>query len=457
MQELHEECGVFGAYGVPDAAFVAFMGLQALQHRGQQGCGIAVAGADGKIRMHKSQGLVKDVFSEEEIATLPGNICIGHVRYPTTDVGGPENLQPFVIRSRDGVFSVAHNGNITNSDEVKAMLGERGQLFQSTSDSELFPHLIGMERAGKGMAGAIMSAANYLDGAFSTVVMTPDALYACRDKYGFRPLCLGRLGQGYVVSSETCALDMVGAEFIRDIEAGELVCIDSDGIKSLRHSSIRGNCMCAMEFIYFARPDSIIEGCSVHIFRKRSGSLLFEEYPTDADMVINVPDSSLSAAIGYSEASGFPLEMGLLKNRYIARTFIQPDQTMRDVGVHMKLSPMQDVVKGKRLVVIDDSIVRGTTTRQVVRMLKDAGATQVHLRIASPKYAWPCFYGIDTGTHEQLIGSKLSTEEICAYLGADSLYYLSEQALYRASGRSGLCTACFSGKYPTDLYGHEEN
>ena len=457
MQELHEECGVFGAYGVPDASFVAFMGLQALQHRGQQGCGIAVAGEDGKIRMHKSQGLVKDVFSEEEVSALPGKICIGHVRYPTTDVGGPENLQPFVIRSKDGVFSVAHNGNITNSDEVKTMLGKRGQLFQSTSDSELFPHLIGIERAGEGMAGAIISAANYLDGAFSTLVMTPDSLYACRDKYGFRPLCIGRLGEGYVVSSETCALDMVGAEFIRDIEAGELVCINADGIKSFRHSLFHGNCMCAMEFIYFARPDSVIEGCSVHLFRKRSGEFLFEEYPTDADMVIYVPDSSLSAAIGYSEASGYPLEMGLLKNRYVARTFIQPDQTMRDVGVHMKLSPLQDIVKGKRLVVIDDSIVRGTTTRQVVRMLRDAGATQVHLRIASPKYAWPCFYGIDTGTHEQLIGSKLSTEEICAYLGADSLYYLSEQALYRASGRSGLCTACFSGKYPTDLYGYKED
>ena len=456
MQELHEECGVFGAYGVPDAAFVAFMGLQALQHRGQQGCGIAVAGEDGKIRMHKSPGLVKDVFSEEEVSALPGRICIGHVRYPTTDVGGPENLQPFVIRSKDGAFSVAHNGNITNSDEVKTMLGKRGQLFQSTSDSELFPHLIGIERAVEGMAGAIMSAANYLDGAYSTLVMTPDTLYACRDKYGFRPLCIGRLGEGYVVSSETCALDMVGADFIRDIEAGELVCIDADGIKSFRHSRFHGNCMCAMEFIYFARPDSVIEGCSVHIFRKRSGALLFEEHPTDADMVIYVPDSSLSAAIGYSEASGFPLEMGLLKNRYVARTFIQPDQTMRDVGVHMKLSPLQDMVRDKRLVVIDDSIVRGTTTRQVVRMLRDAGALEVHLRIASPKYAWPCYYGIDTGTHEQLIGSKLSTEEICSYLGADSLYYLSEQALYRASGRSGLCTACFSGNYPTALYGNGE-
>ena len=457
MQELHEECGVFGAFGVPDAAFVTFMGLQSLQHRGQQGCGIAAAGADGKIRMHKSQGLVKDVFSEEEVSGLPGRISIGHVRYPTTDVGGPENLQPFVIRSKDGVFSIAHNGNITNSEEVKSMLDMDGQLFQSTSDSELFPHLIGMGRADKGMAGAIMAAANYLDGAFSTVVMTPDKLYACRDKYGFRPLCIGKLGDGYVVSSETCALDMVGAEFIRDVEAGELVCIGDDGIKSLRHSLFQGKCMCAMEFVYFARPDSVIEGCSVHIFRKKSGMLLYEECPTEADIIINVPESSLSAAIGYAQASGFPLEMGLLKNRYVARTFIQPDQSMRDVGVHMKLSPMQDIVKGKRLVVIDDSIVRGTTTRQVVRMLRDAGALEVHLRIASPKYAWPCFYGIDTGTHEQLIGSKLSTKEICSYLGADSLYYLSEQALFQASGRTGLCTACFSGKYPTDLYGYEEN
>ena len=456
MRELHEECGVFGAYGVPDAAKAAFLGLQALQHRGQQGCGIAAVDTEGTIRIHKSAGLVKDVFPDNEMPGLPGNICIGHVRYPTTDVGGPENLQPFVIRSKDGVFAIAHNGNITNSDEVKSMLEVHGQLFQSTSDSELFPHLIGIERSAKGMAGAITSAANRLDGAFSTVVMTPDALYACRDKYGFRPLSIGKLGDGYVVASETCALDILGAEFLRDVEPGELVCISNEGIKILRHSLYKGSCMCAMEYIYFARPDSVIDGCSVHLFRKKSGMLLYSECPTEADMVINVPDSSLSAAIGYSEASGIPLEMGMLKNRYVARTFIQPVQSMRDQGVRMKLSPIQSIVKDKRLVVIDDSIVRGTTSRQIVRMLREAGAQEVHLRIASPKYSWPCYYGIDTGTHEQLIGSKLNEEEIREYLGADSLHYLSEHALFQASGRSGLCTACFSGDYPTALYGHEE-
>ena len=297
-----------------------------------------------------------------------------------------------------------------------------------------------------------MAAANQLDGAFSTVLLADGVLYACRDKYGFRPLSIGRLGSGYVVASETCALDALKAEFLRDVEPGELICIGPDGLKSFCHSQCPGRRMCSMEYIYFARPDSIIEGCGVHIFRKRTGKLLYEEHPVPADIVICVPESSMSAAIGYAEAARLPLEMGLLKNMYVARTFIQPAQSMRDIGVKMKLSPVRSIVKGKRIAVIDDSIVRGTTSRQIVKMLRDAGATEVHMLIASPKYAWPCFYGIDTGTKEQLIGSDHTEEEICRYIGADSLHYLSEQALFRASGRSGLCTACFSGNYPTDLY-----
>ena len=451
FDELHEECGVLGIYGVRDASRLAFLALQALQHRGQQACGIAVNDHAGAIRVHKGEGLVKDVFSEAALAGLPGDTLIGHVRYPTTEVGGMENIQPFRMSCRAGCFALAHNGNIVNASSIKGQLETKGHLFHSTSDSELFAHLIGEQKTGDWIA-RIMAAANQLDGAFSTVVLADGILYACRDKYGFRPLSIGRLGSGYVVASETCALDALKAEFIRDVEPGELICVGPEGLKSLRHSRCAGSKMCAMEYIYFARPDSIIEGCGVHVFRKRTGKLLYEEHPVSADIVVSVPESSMSAAIGYAEAAGLPLEMGLLKNMYVARTFIQPAQSMRDIGVKMKLSPVRSIVKGKRIAVIDDSIVRGTTSRQIVRMLRDAGATEVHMLISSPKYAWPCFYGIDTGTKEQLIGSDHTEEEICRYIGADSLHYLSEQALFKASGRSDLCTACFSGNYPTDLY-----
>jgi len=458
LREAHEECGVVGFYGVKHASLKAFTALQCLQHRGQQGCGIASVDGDGNLCLHKGAGLVKEVFDDAALDSLPGEACIGHVRYPTTEVGGLENVQPFKISSRYGAFALAHNGNIVNSQVIKDTLEAHGRLFHSTSDSELFAHLISMEPAGTGWEKRIASAANQLDGAFSAVILTPDSIYACRDKYGFRPLSIASLDGGFAVASETCAFDALGASFIRDVEPGELVRIDRDGISSSRHSRFVGGRMCAMEFIYFARPDSCIEGCSVHAFRKMSGKLLFREHPIDADMVISVPDSSLSAAIGYAEAAGIPLEMGLLKNRYVARTFIQPSQSMRDIGVKMKLSAVRSVVRGKRLVVIDDSIVRGTTSRQIVQMLRNAGAAEVHMCIASPVYAYPCFYGIDTGSPEQLIGASHSVEEICSFIGADSLHYLSEEALFEASGRSSLCTACFSGRYPTDLYrGDEED
>ena len=440
-----------GIYGVGNASRQAFLALQALQHRGQQACGVAVYDSAGALRVHKGEGLVKDVFSEAALAGLSGDTLIGHVRYPTTEVGGMENIQPFRMSCRAGSFALAHNGNIVNAASIKGRLETMGHLFHSTSDSELFAHLIGGQKSGS-WADRIMAAANQLDGAFSTVILAEGILFACRDKYGFRPLSVGRLGSGYVVASETCALDALKAEFIRDVEPGELISIGPDGMKSFSHSRCPGRRMCAMEYIYFARPDSIIEGCGVHVFRKRTGKLLYEEHPVPADIVVSVPESSMSAAIGYAEAARLPLEMGLLKNMYVARTFIQPAQSMRDIGVRMKLSPVRSIVKGRRVAVIDDSIVRGTTSRQIVRMLRDAGATEVHMLIASPKYAWPCFYGIDTGTKEQLIGSDHSEEEICRYIGADSLHYLSEQALFKASGRSDLCTACFSGDYPTDLY-----
>ena len=451
-RELHEECGVVGFYGVDHAAAHAFLALQALQHRGQQGCGIAALCPDGSIGLHKGAGLVKDVFGKEEIASLPGSACIGHVRYPTTDVGGQENLQPFLFTRQGESFALAHNGNIVNATQVKQFLERRGHLFHSTSDSELFACLVGTGTYGRDWEANICAATNLLDGAFATVLLIEGTLYACRDKYGFRPLSLGRLGSGYVVASETCALEAVGAVFERDIEPGELVAIDRNGVHSSFIARNCSRCMCAMEYIYFARPDSVIEGCSVHAFRRLSGRLLQAAHPAEADLVTCVPESSMSAAIGYSEASGLPLEMGLLKNMYVARTFIQPTQSLRDVGVKMKLSPVRSIVRGKRVAVIDDSIVRGTTSRIIVQMLRDAGATAVHMRIASPPYAWPCFYGIDTGTKEQLLASGRSVEEIREYIGADTLEYLPVEALYKASGRDQLCTACFDGQYPTELY-----
>ncbi len=444
-------CGIVGIFGLEDASRAAFTALQFLQHRGQQGCGIAAYTPEGGIQVRKGAGLVRDVFSEADLAALSCRCCIGHVRYPTTDVGGRENIQPFRVRSASGVLALAHNGNIVNAGVVKSRLESSGHLFHSTSDSELFAHLVGM---GKGrMEQNIIAAAGLLDGAFSTVILSGGALYACRDKYGFHPLCVGKRDGGYVVASETCALDALNASFLRDIEPGELVRIDRDGLTGIRHSARRTPCLCAMEYIYFARPDSDIDGCGVHAFRKETGRLLYKEHPAPADMVICVPESSISAAMGYAEAGGIPLETGLVKNAYVARTFIQPAQEMRDIGVKMKLSPIRSILKGKRVAVVDDSIVRGTTSRQIVRMLKEAGAREVHLRIASPRYAWPCFYGIDTGTRGQLIASGHSDEEICAYIGANSLAYLSVEALFKASGRSGLCTACFSGEYPTELYG----
>ena len=452
--ELHEECGVVGCYGVEEAARIARMGLLCLQHRGQQGCGIAAIDEGGTIRLHKEAGLVKEVFGEKELTALPGTACIGHVRYPTTEVGGSENLQPFKMTGKTGSFALAHNGNIVNADSLRARIEALGHLLHSTSDSELFALLVGM--GGQGWTENILSAVHQLDGAFSTVILTPDALFACRDRYGLRPLSIGRLGDGYVVASETCALDFIGAEFLRDVEPGELVRIDAEGVHCFPYSKSPARLMCSMEYIYFARPDSEIEGCGVHVFRKRSGALLWAEHPVEADLVMCVPESGMSAAIGYAEASGLPLEMGLLKNMYVARTFIQPSQSLRNLGVRMKLSPVRSIVSGRRVVVIDDSIVRGTTSRQIVQLLRSAGAREIHMRIASPVYAWPCFYGIDTGTRDQLIGARMDVGAIRAYIGADSLEYLSVEALSEAAGGRGLCTACFDGRYPTDLYGHEE-
>lgn len=456
---LHEECGVFGVWGVPNAVEVTYYGLHSLQHRGQEGCGIVTVNEEEQLRRVKGLGLVTEVFNNDNLSTLKGDMAIGHVRYSTAGGGGIENVQPFMFRHNSGDFALAHNGNLVNSDQLRRYLEDRGSLFQSTSDSEILAHLIKKNPNERKMPRIypIMEALNMIEGAFAFVVMTQRRIYACRDKYGLRPLSLGKLGDGYVVSSETCAFSTIGAEFIRDIEPGEIVTIDHLGIRSRRYSEYQRHAMCAMEYIYFARPDSDIESMNVHTFRKESGKLLFKESPADADIVVGVPDSSLSAAMGYAEASGLPYEMGLIKNKYIGRTFIQPSQEMRDKGVKMKLSPVMSIVSGKRVVLIDDSIVRGTTSLRIVRMLREAGATEVHVRIASPMIKFPCFYGVDISTYDELLCARRTLEEARQKIEADSLAFLSESALYEAGKRSDLCLACFSGVYPTALYSSLED
>ncbi len=453
-QEIHEECGVFGIYGVPDAANLVYYGLHALQHRGQEGCGIVARGDDGVLRRVKGQGLVSEVFNESNIASIPGDMAIGHVRYSTTGGNCSENVQPFLFHHNTGDFALAHNGNLVNSAQLRRYLEDRGSIFQSSSDSEILAHLIRKDTRERKRPRivAIKDALNMMEGAFAFLIMTRNRIYVCRDKHGLRPLSLAKIGDGYAVSSETCAFDVIGAEYLRDIEPGEIVTIDHNGIRSNRYSDFRHNYMCAMEYIYFSRPDSDIEGCNVHNFRKLSGRLLYRDAPADADIVVGVPDSSLSAAMGYAEASGLPYEMGLIKSKYVGRTFIQPSQELREKGVRMKVSAVKTIVRDKRVVLIDDSLVRGTTSRRIVKMLREAGAKEVHIRIASPPIKSPCFYGVDISTYDELICAHKSIEEVRQLLGADSLAFLSEQALYEAGRRTELCLACFSGNYPTYLY-----
>ncbi|MBS6100657.1 MAG: amidophosphoribosyltransferase, partial [Alistipes sp.] len=404
-RELHEECGVFGVFGVPGAAELTYYGLHALQHRGQEGCGIVSVNDAGALRRIKGEGLVTEVFNEANLRTLEGSMAVGHVRYSTSGGGGIENVQPFLFRHFTGDFALAHNGNLVNSHLLRRWLEDKGSLFQSSSDSEVLAHLIKKETRNHTQPRiyAIVEALNMIEGAFAFLIMTANRIYAARDKYGLRPLSIGRLGDGFVVSSETCALDAVGAEFLRDVEPGEIATLDGKGIRSTDYSMYKRHAICAMEYIYFARPDSDIERCNVHAFRKRSGRLLWQESPADADVVVGVPDSSLSAAMGFAEASGIPYEMGLIKNRYIGRTFIQPSQAMREKGVRMKLSAVGSLVRGRRVALVDDSIVRGTTSQRIVRLLREAGATEVHVRIASPPITHPCFYGVDTSTYDELL------------------------------------------------------
>ncbi|MBO5662092.1 MAG: amidophosphoribosyltransferase [Tidjanibacter sp.] len=459
-ERLHEECGVFGVYGTPEAANLCYYGLHSLQHRGQEGCGI-VSTEGEELNYIKGPGLVNTVFNEQNLATLKGNIAVGQVLY--TNAGGGkigENIQPIVFHHGTGDFAISYNGKLVNAARLRKHLEDRGSLFLTSSDCELIANLIKKDAAQAHVdrIHSIIEALNMVEGAFAFLIMTPKRIYACRDKHGLKPLSLGRLSDGsWVVSSESCAFEVIGADFVRDVEPGEILSIDHHGIRSNHFSSFKHHHMCSMEYIYFARPDSDIDGCNVHTFRKESGKLLYKESPVEADIVIGVPDSSLSAAIGYAEASGIPYEMGLVKSKYVARTFIQPSQSMREKGVRMKLSAVRSIVGGKRVVMVDDSIVRGTTSKRIVRLLKDAGATEVHVRIASPAMPKPCYYGVDTSTEEELISAKKSVEEVAEYIGADSLAFLSTKALMASGNRKEMCMACFDGKYPTDLYQTDED
>jgi len=437
---------------VPNAAEVVRLGLHALQHRGQESTGIVSCDEAGELHSHRGLGLVSDVHRDADLAQLQGSIAIGHNRYSTSGSITLENTQPLCVVYRGGKLALAHNGNLVNARELREGLEQSGSIFQTTLDTEMFPHLMAVSSA-ENAEDALVEAARQVRGAYSLIVLVPGAVLALRDPYGFRPLCLGRLGDGYVLASETCALDIVAAEFVRDIEAGELVRIDPHGVRARRaHPPEPSLRQCIFEHIYFSRPDSRVFGETVDRVRRRIGRRLAEEHPAEADVVLAVPDSSNSIALGYSEASGIRYELGLIRNHYVGRTFIQPQQAGRDASVRIKFNPVREILAGRRVVLVDDSIVRGTTSRKLVRMLRRNGATEVHFRIGSPPVTHPCFYGIDTPSRRELIGALKSPDEIREYLGADSIGYLSLEGL-KACERDGtqFCSACFTGAYPVPV------
>ena len=459
MSNLREECGVFGVYSKEtcDVASTAYYGLFALQHRGQESCGIVV-NDDGVFSGYKDTGLVNDVFKPEIINRLgEGHIAVGHVRYGTTGSNERSNAQPIVVNHIKGKMALAHNGNLVNSVELRNGLELEGSIFHTTSDTEVISYIITKERlTAPSIEQAVNHAMDRIKGAYSLVIMSPSKLIAVRDENGFRPLCYGKTSDGrYIVASESCALDAVGAEIVRDVEPGEIVVFDEKGVRSIKdHCNKVPRSLCVFEYVYFARPDSEIDGCSVHESRIRAGAYLALEHPVQADVVIGVPDSGLDAAVGFSKQSGIPYEIGLIKNKYIGRTFIAPGQKSREDQVKIKLNPVAKVVKGKRVVLIDDSIVRGTTSARIVKLLRDAGAREIHMRISAPPFTNPCYYGTDIDSKENLIACKLSVEEIAKHIGADTLGYLSVDSLKKiAKGEQGdgYCTACFDGMYPTDV------
>jgi len=460
FDKLREECGVFGVFGHPDAAHLAYYGLHALQHRGQESAGICVSDGQG-FHYHRDMGLVKEIFNSDIMSGLQGAMGIAHVRYATSGESQIANAQPLVFKYRQGDLAIATNGNLVNAASLRQRLEREGSIFQTSSDTEVLAHLIARSQHDD-IVEALKEALVQVDGAYAFLFQTRTMLIAANDPHGLRPFVLGKLGDAYVFASETCAFDAIGAQYVRDIEPGELLVLEAgkQELRSERFSEPKRRAVCAMEYIYFARPDSDIEAVNIHAARKRMGRKLAMESFVDADVVTGVPDSSISAAIGYAEQTGIPYELGLIKNRYMGRTFIEPSQALREQGVKMKLSAVRKVVEGKRVVMIDDSIVRGTTSLRIVNLLREAGATEVHVRISSPPFQNPCFYGIDTPTRKELIAAQKSIEEIRQAINADSLYFLTHEGLIESiSGASaelngGLCTACFDNHYPTELYEH---
>ena len=453
---LHEECGVFGIFsdGTIPPAYACYNGLLALQHRGQESCGIAVTD-DGVIDYHKNMGLVTEVFNNSILDSLPGQMGISHVRYSTAGGSVLENAQPLVMRYVKGTLAVAHNGNLTNAVEIRRELERTGAIFQTTIDSEVICYVIARERLKcHSVEEAVAAAMQKIKGAYSLLVMSPRKLIAARDPHGFRPLCIGKYNNSYVFASESAALDACGAEFVRDVEPGEIVVADGDGIRSIKPDfGEKKKSLCIFEYIYFARSDSFIDGVSVYESRKQAGRILAREFPVEADMVIGVPESGIDAAIGYSEKSGIPYEKAIVKNGYIGRTFIKPTQSDRMKSVRIKLNPIADMVRGKRVVMIDDSIVRGTTIDRIVTMLREAGAKEVHMRISSPPFMWPCYYGTDIPSRGELIACNHTIEEITKLSGADSLGYLPVECLSEMLNYKNVdfCDGCFTGKYPADI------
>jgi amidophosphoribosyltransferase len=449
-----DECGIFAVYGHEEAAKLTYFGLYALQHRGQESAGIITS--DGQdIREHKAMGLVPDIFNEEILDSLDGNMALGHVRYSTTGSSLLVNAQPFRIQHSGKCLAIAHNGNLVNARQIRKDMEDMGSIFQTSMDTEVVLHLTA-RCIKKGLDRAMIETMDSIRGAYSMVIMTNDSLVAVKDPNGFRPLVLGKLGEGYVVASETCALDLVDAKFIREIEPGEILIINKDGLRDIRPSTKSRRSQCIFELIYFARPDSNVFGQNVYLFRKKQGELLAKSFPKEVDLMMPFPDSGNYAALGYTQASGIPMEMGVIRNHYVGRTFIQPSQSMRDFGVKVKLNPVRELLKDKRVLIIEDSIIRGTTAKTRVKTLRGIGAKEVHMLVSCPPHRFPCHYGIDFSTRGELIASTKSVEEIRDFVGLDSLGYLDIDDLVQSTHipRQDLCLACFDGKYPVPIDEH---
>jgi amidophosphoribosyltransferase len=462
--KLREECGVVAIYGHPEASKLAYLSLYALQHRGQESAGIAASNGE-QIQLHKSMGLVSDIFTADALAGLPGSLAIGHTRYSTAGDSALLNAQPIMVECNKGKIALAHNGNLTNAHEVHAQLEQQGSIFQTTSDTEVLVHLVARSREHT-LVDAMADSLRRVEGAFSLVMLTPDRIFAARDPRGFRPLVMGRISgeaanrpDTIVFASETCAFDLIGATYEREVKPGELVIVGPEGVHSRFYAAQQQQSNCIFEHVYFSRPDSIVFGKSVQQTRDAMGRQLAIESPVDADIVVPVPDSGVTAALGFSYQSGIPIQFGLIRNHYVGRTFIEPEQRVRDFGVKLKLNPVRNVLEGKRVVLIDDSIVRGTTSRKIVRLVRESGAKEVHMRVSCPPTISPCYYGVDTPSKNQLIAANKTVEEIREYIGADSLAYLSLEGLRKAAGdgeEHTFCTACYTGKYPTNIVGVED-